>query len=394
MSESMERRRPSEMGESGAEEITVEQLQGVSGDIEFHRLLPGYVEYKNSPPVAEEPLDHGTGSHALEGILNDGFKPQQADQILHGEKVAHGETSTQVEPVSFAIGDRNGDKVSHLYAIWACNNIELNYNSDADLHNSRIERVLNDVYGGIDSTIERRVMKEVNARQVEYADDEHMTHDQKVKLAKDEMRKIIEHKFIDRSQSGANTFNPQRMKERYAQLEAVTDGDASLDDTEKVLRDTLLLEEARHYFTERDAPKAPLYKTGEVIDWAIGQIRDINSDLGKRTRDALQIQKRKVLAYEALPQEERHERENQFPCFIIVEGKGLKAQEVDYLERGQEVRSDNTVEAQRIREIQVPESKVTEVEQRVSNAGLSNIRVVPIEYFEMQEVIEYKKQIS
>lgn len=395
MSEGLERRmRQSKFGEPKSDGVNVEQLQDISDSHEFQRLLPGYVEYKNSPPVAEKPLNHGTGSYALEGILRDGFKPQQGNQILSGEKAAHGELSMKVEPVSYAVSDKNGDKVSHLYATWASNNVELSYDSEAELHDSRINRVADDVYGGIDDTIERRTAKEVEARQTEYADDEQITHDQKVNLAKEEMKKIIEHKFVDRSQSGANTFNPERMKERYARLEKVINGDASSEDTEKVLRDTLTLEEARHYFTKRNEPKAPLYRTGEVIEWATEQIKDADSDLGKRIRDALQVQKDKVLAYESLPIDERQKRENQFSCFIIVEGKGLEVEEVGYMEKVHEVRSSNTVEPSRIREIQVPEGKVADVEKWVSEAGLDNVRVVPIEYFEIQEVIEHKQQSS
>lgn len=60
----------------------------------------------------------------------------------------------------------------------------------------------------------------------------------------------------------------------------------------------------------------------------------------------------------------------------------------------EEARCNQTVPPDAVREIQVPEAKIAEVQGWLSKAGLTQVRVVPFEYWEMREVIEKERRVN
>lgn len=385
--------RPSELIETP----NVRKLESISNNLEFKRLLPGYVEYMKSEPVAKEPLIHGTGSYALKRIIKEGFVPQRGGEILHGEKVAHHTNvkKEQINPISFTTPDADGEKVAHWYAMLAAKEPQLSFNSDKILNN-RTERILNEVYGGMNEVIEVAVEKEMEL----LADQKDNLNMSEVKeIARKELRKDIEQKLIDRGKKGANVFNPELAQERIQQLNDLLSGRASsVEEVESVLRDLTLLENFMYSYASGGS-KLPKYKTREVVEKVIDDLhnkpRNSENRAYRKLSNALEAWKGKIEKYEKLPEEERKKIDNQFPCFIVLEGKEIKDKLVDKSEwmrnRIKELQGYENISPDKIKEIQVPESKIDEVKEWLRESGLDGVRVVPFEYHEMKEVIQHLK---
>lgn len=387
---------------------TVEDLKSACDNPEFQRLLPSYVEYLNNEKIAEKPYIHGTGSYALKRIIESGFVPQSGAEAVAGENVAsRTRTGQKANPICFTIPENGGEKVSHYYAMAAATEPDLTVDSDQILGVGRAERLAQDVYGGIETTARARFAEELKRPEVrkhyQSPDNPGELDQAKVKAGIAECVREIEYKKEDRMRRAANVFNLEHLQKQAEQLNGLLEG--TLTDAaqaEKILRESRLFETARYRYAPR-GEQVPRYESDKLVRQIIDEARD-SSKMPKDKDDwtprgavleAIKENQNKIELFNSKSPEEQQEILHQFPCYIVVEGDDLAVTESGWLGPNvKELQSYDVVSRDRIREIQVPEAKIPEVEKWLQDdegkrkPGLENVRVVPFEYFEMKEVIE------
>lgn len=347
---------------------------------DFNRLLPDFKEYISQKTAYERPLIHGTGSYALAKILHEGFKPQKGQETLVGENTAHRTRmdENRANPVSFATPDVNGNKISHWYATLPCKNLSLKVNSENCL-GPRTTRVINEVYGGLDTAISAELKKEL---------DQFGIKDPKlVAVTKKEIEKDIRNKMVSRMRTAANVFNPELTQQNVRALDKILKGE--INDPEKAafyLREVNLLNIIR---TDRNGNPVPRYKTAELIQHILQTVVNPDSWAHKIISEATDELIKKMENYNSLSAEDRNSVENQFPCFLIVEGKGLTLTESQWMKATPEIQSFKDVPPSAIKEIHVPEAQIGKVQEMLNFNGLKGVKIVPFEFFEMKEVLDH-----
>ncbi|MFH1129293.1 MAG: hypothetical protein V1686_00960 [Patescibacteria group bacterium] len=389
--EEIPQQKPAEVNKKENEnkaDLKLEKLKSVCDDPKFQELLPEYIENEKDKKLeVNEPLVHGTGSFALKRIIEQGFVPQRGGELLHGEKVTHHTNAEkeEVNPISLTTEDETGEMIGHWYALLATKGSQLQFNSDKFL-DKRLTRILNEVYGGTDTATELRLKGEIDL--LIKTKEPNLT--QAVEISKQELIKDFEQKLIDRSREGANVFDVDFVKNKIEKLNLLLDQKIKdADQVEEILRENNLLESFRHYFAPR-GERLPICKTREITQrllenrqedsWVYDEIRKI--------RDILQG---KVDNYNNLSEQERKEIDNQFPCFITIESEKLELKDKSERmhDKVRELVSDSVIEKERIKEIQVPKSKIEEVQKWLKEFKLENVRMIPFEYYEMRQVIEH-----
>jgi hypothetical protein len=126
----------------------------------------------------------------------------------------------------------------------------------------------------------------------------------------------------------------------------------------------------------------------EILKIAVEDVKNPDSVTGRNFRAKLQVMRQKLAKYENLSPEKQEEIASQYPCVILVEGDGLELEEVDWMVTCQELHAKQNVEPSKIRQIRVPFKHVKEVVQMLDDAGLTNVEVIPFEYYEMEKLLE------
>lgn len=131
----------------------------------------------------------------------------------------------------------------------------------------------------------------------------------------------------------------------------------------------------------------------EVEDAANYFVRDFRrrqSTEGKREREKALLPKIKD---SQLRQELEQEIEHPFPCFITFEG-GKKMEKLTTVSSGEkpthipfEDRFSGELTGEDIREIRVPQSQISKVQGWLETKGLKDVKIVPIEVFEIKRII-------
>jgi|GEM_PF-1800853 len=356
-------------------------METLENDQDFQRLLPEYEEYSEHPTKVEVPLVHGTGSMALQSILREGFMPGGGDISLHGEAASR--PRGEKDSSSFATGNAEGEIISHWYALEQARNTELSFDATKYI-GDRTMYMVDSVYGGLEN-IKKQTLAEFSFE----------TEEQR-ELAEAEVEASLQSKLKAKMESsGANLFTPERAKQMIASTDILLNGmlnpgkEEDVDTAVEIFRSLYLLEDLimndheTHSRIRPDKTKEMVKKTLKDIsdpsDWMRGQVETMRSELVK-----------KMSAFESLPVEGKNELQNQFPCYIVLEGKGLDTEGSDWMKG--EVHIEGVVTPTAIREVQVPETKIPEVTEWVRKAGLEGVRIVPFEFYEMKEALEATKK--
>ncbi|MDO8512481.1 MAG: hypothetical protein Q7S57_04365 [bacterium] len=361
----------------------------VSENPEFQRLLPGFIEQGEQRPEIKKPLIHGTNSYAFKRIIVDGFVPQDGSKVHNGENVAHRTNlgEGKKNPTSFLEPSKKGDQLSHWYAMIASAKPELAFDSEGEIGN-RTQRIVDEVYEGVDKVVEDRFKEETLET---HPTESKLSEAEKTEMAREDLRQEILHKVADRMKEGANIFNPKEATEKIVKIDGIINGEPiSIEEGEKLFRDLRIVDSIRAMYAPR-GNKTPRYQTKEVI---ISFLAEATNGDGE-ARQLLMKQKNEIQgkldAYESLPAEEHEEMKLSFPCFITVEGDGLETVKSNWMHKVVEFQMFDRTEPGRIKRVEVPESKIETVRRWLVDAGLADVQVVPIEYFEMKEVIEHKQ---
>lgn len=352
----------------------IQELCSLAEFENFERLLPGYIEWQQTKEESiEKPLVHGTGSYALRRILKEGFSPQHGGGIGGGESTytSQQKFGDKPNPVSFAALDTNGEIISHWYAMLNSSEPGLTFNSQ-NMLGERIDRVITDIYGGAENVINRR-LKEATTPDMS---------EEQIQAARNEIEKSMRHKIIERGRRVANVFDPEYTKARIARGESLMRGEVGIEEAEEILRDFEMIKD------KMEDQNTPLYETAKVIKTLITACQDPKSHNGEKLAEKVERDKKNLRDYEHLSEAEKQEMRDQFPCFIMIEGSGVETPSDWFGDVVKEVHSFSNVPTGLIKEIQVPEVKIAEVETWLEEAGLKGkVRIIPIEYFEIQEAI-------
>jgi len=338
------------------------ELRRLSDNKEFQSLLPEYVEYWNNRPVAEEPYLHGTGSHALKRILEEGIKPRANESGVTGEAAVL--SLGPKDFISLASSGRDGEMIATTYAYASCAETGLLFNADEHFPKDRVERTL-EAIGGKDAFIER--VLESDVRDYGVTDIE-----EKKKSLEIETDIMFEHAL----RYGAYVFKPEDARQSIDALEKIKNGEISdIDSVHRTLFINGILQ-------------------GKSENFIKDRLSELDSEdcLIKKQIDIVKTRLReRIVSYEELPAEERNEIENQFPVVIMLEGKRNSIEDpgVPLL---QERVSKESIQASAIREIRVPTKNVSTVEKWLGKNNLDDIVVTPLEFYEIHEVVENSKQ--
>lgn len=395
-----------------------EKLERLSDNPAYKKLLDGYLEYEEKEPVAEEPLIHGTGSFALKKILNEGFKPQKQDETLAGERASLPSGAGDEEsPVSFTIPDRKGEKTAHWYALLSSSSSELAFNADQEfsqlnkklqnkIPEDRTERLLEEVYGGIEEVLDKEIEEEKNriSKAIERGDLSSSAVPENVnKIIRKEAKKDIIYKLKSRQKQEANIFNPELAEEKINSADEILNGkvkDAA--DAEQALRRLGLLDEFRSYNLEGKISETLRFNTENAIQ---DLVKDINKGsfsednkakayFIKRVKQAKRAWEDKLESLQDKSQEEKEEILNQFPCCIILEGESLLLEDSDWMHGVTEKHSESNIPPEKIKEIQVPKSQIEGVKTWVDDAGLEDVKITPFEYYEIKTFISHVSNVE
>lgn len=359
---------------------------------QFENFFPEYLKYINEKNKnIERPLVHGTGSFALKKIIERGLVPQEIKEIMSGEKtkIAYGEK--EVIPLSFCDGnDPNGEKVSHYYANQAGIKKDLSVDSERILGERRIDRLLNEVYGGWKKAVKDTVEKFEKIRKQKEIDETGTYVDlteEELKITREEAEKIIKFNYENVAKEGAYLFDAKESQEKIEEAKHLLNGELSAEQVEATLRKLNILD------SELEYQKTPLHKTKEVVLKIMNNIALENSYTRNKIIDIIKNLENAIKRYELLEPKEKEELANQFPCYITIEGEGLNCATGEGIKDvTEEVRCYDNVDPSRIKTIQVPEKYIPVVNSWLISAELPNVKIIPYEYFEMQEIIEAKSK--
>ena len=162
---------------------------------------------------------------------------------------------------------------------------------------------------------------------------------------------------------------------------------------------TMKLEEMKKMLAKRMGLK-PDQVSDEMIEKATGEeaqkafIDDFNN---REYAPNIEKVKKEVLPSitdEKLKQELGQEAEHSFPCMIALEASG-KEQHLTTVSRGENPTHIpfedfywDTFRGEDIREIRVPENQIKKVQGWLKEKNLENVRIVPIEIFEIKRIIQ------
>lgn len=334
------------------------ELKALSNNKEYQRLLPGYLEYWQSRPTAEEPYLHGTGSYALKRILKDGIKPRAGESSITGESALL--SLGPKDYVSLATPSRDGEIIATTYAYTSSGETGLSYNADEYFQKDRVTRTI-EAIGGKNAFIERvleSVVQEYGIQDV------------------GEMRKTLEFEtgvmFESALQYGAYVFKPEESKRRIDALKRIQGGKVT---DINVVHQVLFLNGI--FQGQRE----------EFIKDRLSERNEEGSVINNQINTAIRKLDERMVSYETLPKEEKVEIENQFPVVIMLEGKeeNIVDPKVPLL---QERVATKTIRASAIREIRVPQKYVPEVQEWLEEDNLPGVKVTPLEFYEIHEVVE------
>jgi hypothetical protein len=255
--------------------------------------------------------------------------------------------------------------VARGYAYASAAEQGLSYNADEHFsEKGRVRRIM-DAIGGRKALVSRVLASEIKKEDVGHVEE-------KRTMLGFEMGILFERAL----QYGAYVFKPEDARRRIDDLQRVQDGGViDYDDAHRVLFMNGICRGLGDDFIQ-----ARLAEKDEEDSWLKGKIRVAVSDLETR-----------IDSYEQLLAEERDEIEHQFPVVIMLEGK-----EAGVIDTGmpllQERVGTQTIKPGAIREIRVPLRNVSTVEGWVVENGLAEVKVTPLEYYEIHEVVESVKK--
>ncbi|MFH0792248.1 MAG: hypothetical protein V1905_03485 [bacterium] len=222
-------------------------------------------------------------------------------------------------------------------------------------------------------------------------------------MTKVEVKREFTWSIEDRGRRAANVFDPHIAHMEIDQLRGLLSSvDGNTASAEMIIRKSSLLDEFRRHYAQ-GGEKPPMYRNNDIIEWVHNILKDNNHRLygliANAINQKIELLRAKIAEYNALPLKERGEIENQFPCYIVVEAEGIMDELIQRPKEAEgklggvggkiiELWSHNRIPPERIRVIQVPESKIPEVKEWLKEANITGVRVVPFEYFEMKEVLE------
>lgn len=335
-------------------------LYEISDDPDYQRLLPGCIEYSRNRPTAENPYLHGTGSYALRRILKEGLTPRGSERRPSGEAAYHYWDAEESPFVSLATDEPVGEFIARIYSYATSTDPGLSYNADSYFDIDRTQRFVRAMGG----------MERITELMLAHALETHDTDD--VDSIRDTIRLEIEFSLETGLGYGQYVLSTERAKQNIQDIQRLLDG--NIDDYHEIRR--LLF----HNQIFRGRPKS-------FVDKELKTLTDEESWLTRKLRSTIEHWKEAVSTYNALPASEREEIENQFPVVLLIEGKGMKVHSPDSPIPHERV-THSAIEPNRIREIRVPESKVETVRKWVEEAQLENVTVTPLEYYEIDEVVQ------
>ncbi len=354
----------------------------------IEKLEPSFDDYESTKTEKlsqiKRPIIHGTGSLALKGIIASGMVIRSGDEVMGGERATISQGNKDTRPISFAEfdADGKGEATAHFYALLAAGNPELIINEAQIRHQNVVENYMAQLGP---EALENGIRKKLEREAAESLPDDNP------ELSLDWLRKDAEQKFKLLSQEGAYSFNPDRVRQNIEELQKIIDG--QYDDPE-LLGDKLLelgiVSDLRYYYHPKGTLPEPWSKLPELLKSAVEDVKDPDSVTGRNFRAKLQVMRQKLAKYENLSPEEQEAIADQYPCVILVEGDGLELEEVNWMVTCQELHAKQNIEPSKIRQIRVPFIHVEQVMQMLTEAGLTDVEVIPFEYFEMERLIDLK----
>ena len=351
-------------------------------------LAPGFFDYETSKSEKigqiKKPIIHGTGSLALERIITQGFITQSGTEVMHGERAAISQGTSDVRPISFAELDSlgQGEAVAHFYAMLVAGKPDLIFDSAKIANETRVESFLRALNGkGIDDGVELKTARAILKSKP----------DQNPGLTREWVRKDTDTKIELMSQEGAYTFNPELMKANISLLEQVINGNfTDPQELGECLMRLDCLNDIRYYYSEKGAKPEPWSMMAVLLERAIQDITDSETVVGNQMRQKLESMKHKLEKFESMDPTEREKLASQYPCVILLEGDGLELRPVDWMISCQELHCEENVSPDKIRQIRVPQLHVEEVKAMLDQAGLSAVEVIPFEYYEIENALSQK----
>ncbi len=362
--------------------ISPESIQAID------ELAPGFFDYETSKSEKvgqiKKPIIHGTGSLALERIITQGFITQSGTEVMHGERAAISQGTSDIRPISFAELDSlgQGEAVAHFYAMLVAGKPDLIFDSAKIANETRVESFLRALNGkGIDDGVELKTARAILKSKP----------DQNPGLTREWVRKDTDTKIELMSQEGAYTFNPELMKANISLLEQVINGNfTDPQELGECLMRLDCLNDIRYYYSEKGAKPEPWSMMAVLLERAIQDITDSETVVGNQMRQKLESMKHKLEKFESMDPTEREKLASQYPCVILLEGDGLELRPVDWMISCQELHCEENVSPDKIRQIRVPQLHVEEVKAMLDQAGLSAVEVIPFEYYEIENALSQK----
>lgn len=378
---------------SGKEKISVDNdLENIAQKVPEYKdaieqLKPGFIQYieerSQNHLEIKRPVIHGTGSLALESILHQGFITKSSDVVISGERSLLATGSQDVRPISLAEDDAlgRGESTAHFFAILNSKNPGLTIETEKITGETRIQRFMRQA--GISDIHEASRARAAKAA-IESKPDPNPEASQKWSEKETLLR------INQLSKDGAFTFSPEEAKKNINRLEAVLSRQ-SQENLAEAFFEIGILNDLRYFYSGKDAPPLPLSALDKIIEQTAKDLDNPESFISSKLNEKLEIMKNKLSLYNKLPEEEKEKIKNQFPTVILIEGDGLELKPVNWMFTCQELHSTQGISPERIREVRVPAEKVEIVRGWANTAGLNNLKIIPLEYYELESVLKANK---